>query len=251
MEPVIEIENLHKSFGEKVILKDVSLSVNKGETFVIIGMSGTGKTVVLRHIIGLLEPDSGTVTIEGVDFTHTSRAIRKQLINRMGYVFQSNALINWLTVYENVALPLVERRQLSESEITNKVNEMLKLLQLSDAKDKYPSDISGGMKKRVCLARVLVQNPDIILYDEPTTGLDPIMSNQVNDLVRSLQERFHVTSIVVTHDMVSAFSIADRIAVLYGGEIIQCDVPEKIKNSENMIVQQFIKGEITGPIKVD
>jgi phospholipid/cholesterol/gamma-HCH transport system ATP-binding protein len=248
---VIELVDVFKSFGDRMVLNGVSLSLEKGETFVIIGMSGTGKTVTIRHIAGLTMPDRGKVVIDGVDMTEASPKERARIRSTMGVVFQSGALINWLTVGENVALPLVERRAHSRREIDEIVHGKLRLLQLLDAKDKMPSDISGGMKKRVCLARVLVRNPEIILYDEPTSGLDPIMSSLISDLIVKMQRQFQVTSVVVTHDMGSAFAIADRIAVLYNGEIVECDVPARIRNSENPIVQQFIHGEIHGPIKVD
>ncbi|MBN1533565.1 MAG: ATP-binding cassette domain-containing protein [Spirochaetes bacterium] len=234
-----------------MVLNGVSLSLEKGETFVIIGMSGTGKTVTIRHIAGLVMPDRGQVIIDGVDMTKSSPRERARIRSTMGVVFQSGALINWLTVEENVALPLVERRAHSRQEIADIVHEKLRLLQLLDAKDKMPSDISGGMKKRVCLARVLVRNPAIILYDEPTSGLDPIMSSLISELIVKMKHQFQVTSVVVSHDMGSAFAIADRIAVLYEGKIVECDRPARIRNSDNPIVQQFIHGEIHGPIKVD
>ncbi len=248
---MISLIDLYKSFGDRIVLNGVSLSLEKGETFVIIGMSGTGKTVTLRHIAGLVAPDRGKVMIEDVDMAEASSSERARIRAKMGVVFQSGALINWLTVEENVSLPLVERRMFKKNQIREMVLEKLHLLQLLDAKDKMPSDISGGMKKRVCLARVLVRNPDIILYDEPTSGLDPIMSSLISGLIIKMQRQFGVTSVVVTHDMNSAYAIADRIAVLYQGEIIQCDTPDRIRNTENPVVRQFINGDITGPIKVD
>jgi phospholipid/cholesterol/gamma-HCH transport system ATP-binding protein len=248
---MIELENVYKSFGDRTVLKGVSISLKKGETFVIIGMSGTGKTVTIRHIAGLTAPDSGRVLVDGVDINNASWRERDRVRSMMGVVFQSGALINWLTVEGNVALPLEERRTYKKKEIQRIVHEKLRLLNLLDAKDKMPSDISGGMKKRVCLARVLVRNPDIILWDEPSSGLDPIMSSLINELIVKMRREFQVTSVVVTHDMNSAYFIADRIAVLYEGEIIQCDSPERIRNSENPIVRQFISGDINGPVKVD
>ncbi|MFC1668946.1 ABC transporter ATP-binding protein [Spirochaetota bacterium] len=248
---MIELVNINKSFEGRRILKDISMTIEKGETFVIIGMSGTGKTVTLKHISGLIEPDGGDVIIDGLLMNNAKREVKENLRNKMGVVFQGGALINWLTVGENVALPLVEHRVYPESEIWKIVDEKLQLLQLTDAKYKMPAEISGGMRKRVSLARTLVRNPDIILYDEPTSGLDPVMSTVINNLIRKMQEEFGVTSIVVTHDMESAYFIADRIAMLYNGEVIQCDVPEKIRNTENPIVRQFISGMLEGPIVVD
>jgi phospholipid/cholesterol/gamma-HCH transport system ATP-binding protein len=227
----------------------VSLKIEQGETFVIIGLSGAGKTVILRHIVGLLEPDVGSVLIEGTYMNGATRSIRQRLRDKMGFVFQSGALINWLSVWDNLALPLVEKHY-PRNRIDEIVSEKLKLLQLFDAKDKMPSEISGGMRKRVSLARALVTSPEIILYDEPTSGLDPVMSSHINELIRDTQERFNVTSIVVTHDMRSAYYIADRIAVLYEGQIVQCDKPEVVKNTTNPIVQQFITGSLEGPIPI-
>ena len=169
----------------------------------------------------------------------------------MGVVFQSGALINWLSVFDNIALPLRERRRYSPTEIEAMVDEKLQLLGLSEEKFKMPADLSGGMKKRVCLARVLVRNPAIILYDEPTAGLDPVMSRVINMLIRRMKEEFNVTQVVVTHDMHSAYEIADRIAMLYQGRIIACDVPQRIRETDNPIVRQFITGAVDGPIEVE
>lgn len=248
---MIELQDVYKEFEHRVILNRISLKIEKGETFVIIGMSGTGKTVTLKHIAGLLDPDEGSVLIDGENMNGATYRIKSQLRSKMGVVFQSGALINWMSVGDNVGLPLREHKKFPEHEIEKMVNEKLKLLQLYDAKDKMPSEISGGMKKRTGLARVLVRNPDIILYDEPTSGLDPVMSNHINELIKKMQKNFSVTSVVVTHDMNSAYYIADRIAVLFDGEIIQCDTPEGIKNSSNPFVQQFITGSLSGPIEVE
>ncbi|OHD67003.1 MAG: ABC transporter ATP-binding protein [Spirochaetes bacterium RBG_13_51_14] len=248
---MITLENLHKSFEGRAVLSGVSLSLEPGETFVIIGMSGTGKTVTLKHIAGLMEPDEGTVLIGGVRMNGAPAPVKDNLRKKMGVVFQSGALINWLSVFENIALPLVERRNHTFPEIERMVDEKLHLLGLTEAKHKMPGELSGGMKKRVCLARVLVRNPEIILYDEPTSGLDPVMSRIINNLIRQMKRDIKVTSVVVTHDMHSAYDIADRIAMLYNGTIIQCDVPEAIKNSQNQIVQQFVKGMVTGPIEME
>jgi len=217
---MIELIGVSKEFNGHSVLKDLSLKVKKGETFVIIGMSGIGKTVTLRHIAGFIEPDAGEVQVDGMRMDGASDRIRKKIRSKMGVVFQSGALINWLSVWNNVALPLIERNIYSEEEIVKRVEEKLKLLQLYESAQRMPSEISGGMKKRVCLARVLVRNPEIILYDEPTSGLDPVMANVINQLIREMQVDFSVTSIVVTHDMDSAYYIADRIALLYDGNII-------------------------------
>lgn len=248
---MIELVNVRKSFNGKMVLDGVSLSLDRGETFVIIGMSGTGKTVTLKHIAGLLDPDEGEVRIGGVAMNGATEQVRESLRKKMGIVFQSGALINWLSVFDNVALPLVERRRHTAGEIETIVDEKLHLLGLTGAKYKMPAELSGGMKKRVCLARVLVRSPEIILYDEPTAGLDPVMSRTINNLIKQMKSDFQVTSMVVTHDMHSAYDIADRIALLYNGAIIQCDVPEKIKDSDNPIVRQFVRGMVEGPILVE
>jgi len=247
---VIELVHLAKRFDGRPVLDDVSLRIERGETFVIIGMSGTGKTVTLKHIAGLLDPDEGEVRIDGETMSGADDATRERLRRIMGIVFQSGALINWLSVFDNIALPLRERRY-SPAEIDAMVDEKLQILGLSEAKFKMPADLSGGMKKRVCLARVLVRNPSIILYDEPTAGLDPVMSHVINMLIRRMKDEFNVTQVVVTHDMQSAYEIADRIAMLYQGRIIACDVPQRIRETDHPIVRQFITGAVDGPIEVE
>ena len=246
---MIEFKGVSKKFDEKVVLDDVSFSIRKGETFVIIGLSGAGKTTILRHIAGFINPDRGDVLVDNIRMNRAKSGTRKKLRSRMGFLFQSGALINWLTVRENVALPLVEHKLGTMDEINRIVDEKLKLLQLSDAGDKMPSEISGGMKKRVGLARAIVLNPDIILYDEPTSGLDPVMSARINELIIKMQEKLQVTSVVVTHDMSSAYHIADTIAMLYNGKLIECGTPDQIRASSDPVVRQFIKGNITGPIE--
>ncbi len=246
---MIAFTEVSKKFGPRVILNDVSFRIMKGETFVIIGQSGAGKTTILRHIAGFLDPDTGDVLIEGVAMNGAGRRKKAFLRNRMGFLFQSGALLNWLNLRDNVALPLVEHRIGTKDEIMKIVDDRLALLQLSDAADKMPSEISGGMKKRAGLARAIVRNPEIILYDEPTSGLDPVMSARIDDLIIRMQRELGVTSVVVTHDMESAYRIADRIAMLHEGVVIECGSPQFIRESKNPVVQQFIKGAIDGPIE--
>lgn len=246
---MIEFKSVSKKFDSKVVLDNVSFMIEKGETFVIIGLSGAGKTTILRHIAGFIDPDSGEVLVENIKMNGVKSGVRTLLRRKMGFLFQSGALINWLTVKENVALPLVEHKLGSAEEINRIVEEKLKLLQLSDAGDKMPSDISGGMKKRAGLARAIVRDPEIILYDEPTSGLDPVMSARINELIIKMQEKLQVTSVVVTHDMESAYYIADRIAMLYNGKLIECGTPDEIRASSDPVVQQFIEGRIAGPIE--
>ncbi len=248
MEAMIRLENVQKSLSGREILRGVHLEILRGETCVIIGGSGTGKSVTLKHIIGLMEPDDGKVFVDGIQVNGSSRRKLRQIRQKMGVLFQSGALLNWMTVGENVALPLIEKTRKSQRQIEKIVDEKLDLVDMRDAKNKFPSEISGGMKKRAGLARALVTEPEILLYDEPTSGLDPVMSNVINYLVLRLQEELKVTTIVVTHDMGSAYTIANRIAMLYRGKIIAYDTPEIIQQSTNPIVKQFIHGDVEGPI---
>jgi len=245
---MIEFNRVSKKFGSRVVLDNVSFNINKGETFVIIGLSGAGKTTILRHIAGFVDPDSGEVLVDDIKMNNSTHKVKGRLRKRMGFLFQSGALINWLSIRDNVALPLAEHRAAAIGEINKIVDEKLELLQLGDAGDKMPSEISGGMKKRAGLARAIVNNPDIILYDEPTSGLDPVMSSMISELIIQMQRKLGVTSVVVTHDIESAYHIADRIAMLYNGEILECGTPDEIRESKDPIVQQFINGEIFGPI---
>ena len=250
-EPVIEIINLHKAFGNRPILRGINLEIKKGETMVLLGGSGTGKSVTIRHIIGLLKPDKGDIKVFGESVVNCSPKKLQEIRSRMGVLFQSGALINWLTVFDNVALPLREHRLKPEKEIQKIVLEKLEWLGLLPAKNLLPDNISGGMKKRVGIARALTTNPEILLYDEPTSGLDPVMSQVINELIRKLQHELGVTQIVVTHDMNSAYFIADRITFLYKGKVEMIGTPEEIKNSNNPLVQQFIQGKTEGPLEID
>lgn len=245
---MIRLRGLKKSFGTRDILRGVDIHVKRGEVMVLLGGSGTGKSVSIRHIVGLLEPDEGEVLIDDVSMSHGTRDQKQRLRSRMGVLFQSGALIGWLTVYENVALPLRELRLASEKEIHRIVMEKLEWLGLIPAKDLLPANISGGMKKRVGIARALTTNPEILLYDEPTSGLDPVMSQVINELVRKVQKEFQVTQVVVTHDMASAYYIADRITFLYQGRVRMVGTPDEIRNSDDPVIQQFIQGLTTGPI---
>jgi phospholipid/cholesterol/gamma-HCH transport system ATP-binding protein len=246
---MIKIENLHKSFGENKVLDGVNLEIEKGETIVIIGRSGCGKSVLLKHIIGLLRPDQGQIFIDGEDVTSYTNEKLFKLRQRCGMLFQASALFDSMTVEENVGLGLREHRLLPENEIKEKVREKLKLVGLSGVEEVMPAELSGGMKKRVGLARAIAMDPEFVLYDEPTTGLDPIMADAINDLIIDLRNKLSITSIAVTHDIVSASKIADRIAMLYQGKIIFVGTPDEIKKSDNALVHQFITGSAEGPIK--
>ena len=250
METVIRIENLVKSFGRKKVLNGVSLEVGKGESLVIIGQSGCGKSVLLKHLNRLLRPDLGAVYIhdKNIDVMNSNELF--EMRKRIGMVFQSAALLDSLTVAENVGLGLREGWKYSEQEIKNIVQEKLEMVGLAGTGRQYPSDLSGGMRKRVGLARAIATNPEILLYDEPTTGLDPITSDIINNMMIDLRKKLDVTSVAVTHDMTSAYKIADRIAMLYDGRVEYAGTPEQIKASGNEIVEQFINGRAVGPIPV-
>ncbi|MFH1024037.1 MAG: ABC transporter ATP-binding protein [Planctomycetota bacterium] len=246
--PMIEMTGVEKSLGGRKVLDGMSLSVEKGETLVIIGGSGAGKSVSLKHIVGLLRPDVGHVAVNGMDITDGNPRVLDDIRRRIGFLFQSGALLQSLTAGENVALPLREHTDLAEPEIQALVREKLALVRLGEAEHVMPANLSGGMRKRVSLARAIVRKPDIILYDEPTAGLDPVVANTINELIRNLQEKLGVTSVVVTHDMESAYRIGDRIAMLYKGRILEVGTPARIRASAHPVVRQFIRGETEGPL---
>ncbi len=240
---MIKFEKVHKYLGGHHILKGVDLHIKKGETFVLVGPSGTGKSVMLRHIIGLHFADEGAVIVNGKDLKKASNRELEKIRFNCGMLFQSGALLNWMSVAGNIALPLIENTNLSKSEIQEKVDAVLPLVELEHAGHKNPSDISGGMKKRAGLARAIITEPEIVLYDEPTSGLDPVMSRKVDKLILNLNKKLNVTSLVVTHDLQSAFSIADRIAMIYKGEIIICDTVENFKKCNHEVVREFIEAQ--------
>ncbi len=234
-----------------MVLRGVNLTIEKGKTFVIIGRSGCGKSVLLKHIIGILKPDKGRILIDGYDITRLDGKRLNELRKKFGILFQGSALFDSLTVEENVAFGLRRHTHLGQEEIRRIVKEKLKMVGLSGIEDLKPAELSGGMKKRVGLARAIAMEPEIVLYDEPTTGVDPIMGDAINGLIVELHDKLKITSIAVTHDMTSAYKIADRIAMLYEGKIIEVGSPEEIKNTKNPVVRQFITGAATGPITAD
>jgi phospholipid/cholesterol/gamma-HCH transport system ATP-binding protein len=249
-EAVVQLKGVQKSFGRQRVLAGVDLEVLAKETLVVIGKSGSGKSVTIRHMVGLTKPDAGQVLVFGKDIGAMSSKETAALRLRMGYLFQAGALLNWMTIAENVELPLLEhRRELGSEERRNIVDEKLKLVEMVEARDKFPDQISGGMKKRAALARAIVLEPEIIFYDEPTSGLDPVISRTIDELILHTAETLGATQVVVTHAMDSAFRIADRIAMLYDGRIIACDKADAIEKSEDPVVRQFITGSIEGPIK--
>ncbi|MDP8258305.1 MAG: ABC transporter ATP-binding protein [Candidatus Aadella gelida] len=248
-EVVAEVEDLVKSFGSRTILKGVTLQIFKGETFVIMGGSGCGKSTLLRHIIGNLKPSSGRVVLLGQDITDLYDEDLDVMRKKIGMSFQSSALFDSMNVADNVSLPLREHTKLDKSVIDIIVKMKLELVGLRGFEDLMPSELSGGMRKRVGLARAIAMDPEIVFYDEPTAGLDPIVASVIGELIMDLSKKLSITSVVVTHDMKSVMMIADRVAMLYEGKVLEVGTPEEIKMSKNGIVQQFINGDHDGPIK--
>jgi phospholipid/cholesterol/gamma-HCH transport system ATP-binding protein len=238
----IQLQDVHKAFDGKSVLSGVDLNIQKGKVTTIIGKSGMGKSVLLKHIIGLLEPDEGTILFEGVPLNQLKGDEKRSMKMKFSYMFQGTALFDSMTVFENIALPLKERRTYSKSEIRRKVEERLKQLDLHDVETVYPAHLSGGMKKRVALARALVTDPEIVLFDEPTTGLDPIRKNAAHSMISDYQKRFGFTAIVVSHEIPDVFYISDRMAMLDEGRIVFEGTPDEIQQCPDPVVQQFIHG---------
>jgi phospholipid/cholesterol/gamma-HCH transport system ATP-binding protein len=239
-DPVLRFEDVHKAFGEQKVLQGLSFSVARGKTLGIMGPSGTGKSVVLRHAIGLLKPDRGRILVEGRDVVRLSKKELSELRKRMGFLFQEGALINWLSVGENVALPLRENTSMKDAEIRALAQAKLELVHIPDAWEKMPAQISGGMKKRVGLARALVTDPDIILYDEPNAGLDPEIAASINELIREVQQQFGVTSIVVEHRVRCLKTVADEVLFLEGGQAVVQLPPEEFFGSAHPRLVRFL-----------
>jgi len=242
-EPVIKIRKLKIAFGSKIVLNEIDLDLYPGETLAVIGPSGTGKSTVLKVLTGLLKPTSGSVVINGQETNDFDEAQWDELRKHMGVVFQYSALFDFLSVGENVAFGLRRHFNLLEEEIQKRVQTLLQLVGLPDAKDMMPAELSGGMKKRVGLARALAMEPQIVFYDEPTAGLDPVMTMTISRLIRKAQEKVGIASLLVTHDMESVFVAADRVAMLYNGKIVQIGTVDEIKNSTNPVVRAFISGQ--------
>ncbi len=247
---MIRINNLHKSFGDNRVLRGVNLEIEEGETIAIIGGSGCGKSVLLRHIVGLLKPEAGEIEVDGQEITRLGIEELAEVQKKFGMLFQGAALFDSLTVGENISFGLRMLYDLEEREIKKRVSEKLSLVGMEGIEELMPAELSGGMKKRVALARAIAMNPKYILYDEPSTGLDPIMADVINNLILDLQEKLNITSIAVTHDMVTAYKISDRIAMLYEGRIEEIGTPEEIRETKNSVVRQFITGSSEGPIKM-
>lgn len=245
---MIKIDNIHKSFGANQVLRGVSLDIQQGETLAIIGQSGCGKSVLIKHMIGMVRPDRGEIYINGVDICCLDEKEFFNMRRKFGMLFQASALFDSLTVGQNVSFGVERYQNFPAEKVKQIVKDTLAKVGLRNIEHLMPYELSGGMKKRVGLARAIAYGPEIMLYDEPSTGIDPIRADAINDLIVMMKSELHVTSIVITHDMTSAYKVADRIAMLYNGKIIETGTPDEIKKSENQIVQQFIHGRAEGPI---
>ncbi|MCH9649962.1 MAG: ABC transporter ATP-binding protein [Deltaproteobacteria bacterium] len=252
MEPTgpikIRLEQIFKAFGEKKVLRGVDLQVHEGESLVILGGSGTGKSVLLKHVIGLLKPDSGTVTVDGTDLASLDYREITHFRRRFGMAFQGGALFDSMDVFHNIAFPLERTRRFNRSQIRARVEECLALVRLEGTEKKAPSELSGGMRRRIGFARAIALEPQILLFDEPTSGLDPVMTAVIDDVILDLKRTLQSTTITITHDMTSAFRIADRLAMLHHGKVIAEASPEGMKNSPDPRVRQFIEGRANGPL---
>jgi len=247
---MIKLVDLHKSFGKQKVLDGIDIEIEEGKTTVIIGRSGGGKSVLLKHIIGLLRPDRGQVLVDGTDIAKLGDRELNEIRKKFGMLFQEAALFDSMTVGENVAFPLREHTRMKEREIRETVADRLRSVGLTGVEEKMPSELSGGMRKRVGLARAIALRPQIVLFDEPTTGLDPVMTEAINRLIIDTQKQFNYTCVVISHDIQSIFEIGDRIAMLYDGKIIEYGSPEELRASRNPVTVQFLSGSIDGPIRI-
>ena len=247
--PKIKVRDVKKAFGSKVVLDGVNMDVFPGESVVVIGQSGVGKSVLLKCVIGILKPDEGLIEIDGSPITAPGFKDLDEIRRKFGMLFQYAALFDSLTVWENVGFGLLQHSNLKPGQIREVVEEKLRMVGLPGTLDLMPSELSGGMRKRVGLARAIAMEPEILLYDEPTTGLDPIRGDSINDLIIQLREELGIASITITHDMISAYKIADRIAMLFKGKLIATGTPDEIRSTDNPYVHQFIHGQAEGPIK--
>ena len=248
---MIQLVELHKAFGNNKVLQGLSLAVEKGESRVIIGGSGSGKSVILKLIIGILKPDRGDIFIDSVNLATLDENGLYEVRKKFGMLFQMAALFDSMNVWENVGFGLIRQKKMKLNDVKEIAIEKLKMVGLVGVESLSPAELSGGMKKRVGLARAIALEPEILLYDEPTTGLDPITADAINDLIVEMRERLSVSSVAITHDMHSAYKIADRISMLYEGKIIQTGSPDEIENTTNPVVKQFITGSAVGPIKIE
>jgi phospholipid/cholesterol/gamma-HCH transport system ATP-binding protein len=245
---MIKINNLHKSFAGVGVIRGITLEIKKGEILALIGGSGQGKSVLLKHMAGLIKPDQGQVLVDGKEIAKLRGRTLTQLRSRLGFLFQGGALFDSMNVFDNVAFPLREKTKLGENEIRDRVAQELEQVGLSGQEGKYPTQLSGGMVKRAALVRELIWEPEIMFFDEPTAGLDPIIGHKIMNLINRIHKRFHFTGIIVTHEIPKVFDIVNRVAMLHEGAILTEGSPEEIVSSDDPIVQQFIKGETEGPV---
>ncbi|MBM4257629.1 MAG: ABC transporter ATP-binding protein [Deltaproteobacteria bacterium] len=248
---MIRIVNLHKAFGPQRVLAGVNLEIPTGALYAVIGRSGAGKSCLLKLLIGLMHPDEGEVWVDDTELTHLRGRALNQVRTRFGMLFQGGALFDSLSVYDNVAFPLREKTRLRETDISRKVRERLAQVGLAGIEEKFPAELSGGMRKRVAMARALVSEPEILLFDEPTTGLDPIRVNAIHQLIHDLHSMLHFTAVIVSHEIPEIFSLATQVAMLHEGAIVATGTPAAIQASPDPIVQQFIHGRTEGPIEVN
>jgi phospholipid/cholesterol/gamma-HCH transport system ATP-binding protein len=246
--PMISLQHVDKTLGGRKVLDDMSFDVARGESFVIVGGSGVGKSVTIKHIIGLIKPDRGHVVVDGQDITTMRPVDLNRFRRRFGMSFQEGALFDSMSVFENIAFPLRRHTKFTETQIRERVDECLDLVHLEGVSSKRPSELSGGMRRRVGFARAISLKPEILLFDEPTTGLDPVISDVIADLIVEMDRTLNTTTVTITHDMKVAFKIADRVAMLYKGRIVEEGTPETFQQSQNPIVQQFIQGRAEGPL---
>lgn len=241
--PIVQLKNVHRSFGHQRVLRGVSVDFPTGQTTVVLGPSGCGKSVMLKHIVGLLRPDQGEVYFEGARIDQLRESKLGDVRRQIGFLFQMGALFDSMSVRDNVGFPLTEHTNLSDADVERRVTRVLQMVGLQDAGKKMPADLSGGQRKRIALARAIVLEPKVILYDEPTTGLDPIRADVINELIIKLQREMRITSIVVTHDLVSAFKVADFMVMMHEGQIIFQGTPQELRGSDDPVVQRFLRGE--------
>ena len=240
---MIRFNNVYKKIKDREILSGIDFLINKGDVIAIVGLSGVGKSVTLKHMVRLMQPDRGSIEIDGEFLNDLSSVELRKKRSNIGVLFQNAALIQWLSVYENIALPLYQRTNMIEEEISKIVHERLNWVDLLESKDKYPSELSGGMQKRVGLARATILNPKIILYDEPTSGLDPVTSRKIDNLIMKLNSEMNLTSVIVTHDLISALSISSKIMMLHQGKIIEFSKPDDFVKSNHPVVQKFVSSQ--------